>query len=429
MKYDVMILGAGASGLMAAVAAGRRGRSVLILEQKERPGKKLLATGNGKCNYTNRVQTPDCYRGGGKELALRLLQKFGWEETVAFFSDLGILPREKNGYFYPNSEQASSVAEVLRLEVLRTGGNFRCLERVCTLRKESNGFTVETVQEVSKEEKKTAAKGKKNELLNEHFVYHAPKVILAAGGMASPAQGSDGSGLKLAKALGHTIVRPLPALTQMTAEGKYLKTLAGVRVQGKGRLFIDQAIVTEETGEFLFTAYGISGIPILQMSRFAAQARADGKPVTLLLDFFPQFRENELLEALKQRYQRSEGAYQQTASEVLLGMLHSKLSCHLLETCKISLSMPAVRINEKQLFQLAGQMKKFSLTITGTNGFDQAQVMAGGVDVREVNPDTLESVLVKGLFCTGELLDVDGTCGGYNLQWAWTSGWTAGNAV
>lgn len=434
MGYDVIIIGGGASGLMAAVAAGRRGRFALILDQKERSGKKILATGNGKCNYTNHFQTPDCYRGGGKDLAFRLLKKFGWKETVDFFSELGILPKERDGYYYPNSEQAISIAEVLRMEVLRTGGSIRCLERVRSLKKEKGEFLVETVHVLTKEEKgyqKIISKGIQQE--GECRIYRAPKVILAAGGMASPAQGSDGSGLKFAKELGHTIVSPIPALTQMRAKEKFLNSLAGVRFFAKGTLFVGQPTlqkpITFEEGEFLFTSYGISGIPILQMSRFAGNALFNGLSVYLELDFLPKIEEEQLVRLLQKRFGGRKENSSKTAEEALVGLLHNKINFVLLKRCEIEEKCSVSDIKETQLLRLAKQIKHFHLIITDTNGFEQAQVMAGGIDICEVKEETLESKIVEGLYFAGEILDVDGICGGYNLQWAWTSGQTAGNAV
>lgn len=426
MGYDLIIIGGGASGLMAAVAAGRRGRFALILDQKERSGKKILATGNGKCNYTNRVQTPECYRGGGKETAVRLLKKFGWKETVQFFSELGILPKERDGYYYPNSEQAISIAEVLRMEVLRTGGSIRCLEKVISLKKENKEFLIETVHMLTKEEGKNAPLIQEE---GEHRIYHAPKVILATGGMASPIHGSDGSGLTFAKTFGHTIIPPIPALTQMKAKEKFLTNLAGVRFFAKGTLFVQRKPMTSEEGEFLFTSYGISGIPVLQMSRFAGAALLEGHSVRLELDFFPKMKKEQLVKLLQMRYGKTRESSSKTAEEALIGLLNNKINFILLRQCGIDGKLSVNNIKEIQLYRLAGQMKHFELTITGTNGFEQAQVMAGGIDIHEVKEETLESKLVEGLYFTGEILDVDGTCGGYNLQWAWTSGQIAGNAV
>ena len=239
--------------------------------------------------------------------AERILKKFGWKETVDFFSELGILPKERDGYYYPNSEQAVSIAEVLRMEVLRTGGCIRCLERVRSLKKEKGEFLVETVHVLTKEEKghqKIISKEIQQE--GECRIYRAPKVILAAGGMASPAQGSDGSGLKFAKELGHTIVSPIPALTQMKAKEKFLNSLAGVRFFAKGTLFVGQPTlqkpITFEEGEFLFTSYGISGIPVLQMSRFAGSAFLNGLSVYLELDLLPKIEEEQLIKLLQKRF-------------------------------------------------------------------------------------------------------------------------------
>lgn len=444
MEYDVIIIGGGASGLVAAIAAARRGRSVLIIEQKERTGKKILATGNGKCNYTNRVQTIDCYRGNHPEFAWNLMKHFGFEETITFFSDLGILPKEKNGYFYPHSEQAVSIAEVLFLEAKRLKVQIHCKERVIKIEKRKQNFFIDTQCQIETEEKinrKTDTKinlkdkNAKQKLKKgsnigniqiEQRQYSSKKIILAAGGMAAKIHGSDGSGLELAKKLGHTIITPLPALTQLKALEPFVKTLAGVRAEARGTLYINGEKYKKEQGEFLFTDYGISGIPIFQISRFAAEAILKKKKTELYLDFLPEFDENKAIEFITWRYQQNRG---KTAEEAMIGLFNHKLSFVLLKECNIQLESNSETIPIHQLKKLAHLIKQFKLTIFDTNGFEQAQVMAGGIDTTEISGDILESFLVKGLYFAGEIIDIDGTCGGYNLQWAWTSGFLAGSQI
>jgi predicted Rossmann fold flavoprotein len=400
----VIIVGGGASGLMAAIMAARKKHRVTILEHKEKPGKKILATGNGKCNYTNLVQRPDCYRGGDASFALKVINQFNVDKTLEFFLDLGVYPKVRNGYVYPNSEQAASVAESLLLEAKLLNINIQCDVHVEKIKINTDGFLIHTT------------KGN----------YTANKVILAAGGCASPGHGSDGSGFALAKMLGHTVIKPLPALVQLKSGEKYFKTLAGVRAEGAIKLVGNYSILAEEKGEILLAAYGVSGIPVMQVSRFAAKALEEKQKVDLLIDFLPQLNQSELLELLRTRMQRNK---EKTIEQVFIGLLNNKLVYVCLNQIGIKPEQSCNEVKQKQLQAIAKQLKEWRVPINGTNSFEQAQVSAGGVAVTEINPHTMESKLVKGLYFTGEIVDVDGTCGGYNLQWAWSSGAVAGLQV
>ncbi|BCJ95347.1 aminoacetone oxidase family FAD-binding enzyme [Anaerocolumna cellulosilytica] len=400
----VIIVGGGASGLMAAIMAARKKNKVTILEHKEKPGKKILATGNGKCNYTNLIQEPDCYRGKDAFFALKVINQFDVEKTLDFFLDLGVYPKIKNGYVYPNSEQAASVAEALLIEAKLLKINIHCDVHVEKIKKNADGFLIHTT------------KGK----------YTGDKVILAAGGCASPSHGSDGSGFTLAKLLGHTIIKPLPALVQLKSGEKYFKTLAGVRVEGTIKLFGNHTILAEEKGEVLLAAYGVSGIPVMQVSRFAANALEKKQTVELVIDFLPQFKLSELLELLRSRVDRNK---EKTIEQVFIGLLNNKLAYVCMNQTGIKPEQPCNEVKQKQLQAIAKQLKEWRIPINDTNTFEQAQVSAGGVAVAEINQDTMESKIVRGLYFAGEIMDVDGTCGGYNLQWAWSSGAVAGMQV
>ncbi|MDD5933983.1 MAG: NAD(P)/FAD-dependent oxidoreductase [Clostridiales bacterium] len=401
-KYQVVIIGGGASGMVAAIEAAKRGYRTAILEHKDRLGKKILATGNGKCNYTNLYQTKDCYRGSHPEFGYHIIKKFDEKQTIKYFEAMGILPKVRNGYVYPNSEQAASVADVLAMECRRYGIDIHLNEHVADVKKKNDKF-----------------------LINSGY-YEAENVILAAGGCAAPKQGSDGSGFVIAKALGHTIKNPFPALVQLKAKEKYGKTISGVRCEAKGTLMLHGREVVSETGEFLLTDYGISGIPVFQMSRFANELVEEGLTPCLYLDLFPTITEVELIVMLKHRFSNS---FYKTIEETMVGMLNHKLSYLLLKEAKIAFDGMSKNMREKDFYNLARLMKQMPFTIIGSNGFDQAQVSAGGVNTDEIDPETLESKLVKGLYLTGEVVDVDGTCGGYNLQWAWSSGVIAGRSV
>jgi len=250
----VIIVGGGASGLVAGIFAARRNHKVTILEHKDKIGKKILATGNGKCNYTNLVQLPECYRSNDNTFPMKVLSLFGVQETIDFFCDLGIYPKEeRQGYMYPNSEQASSVVQVLEMELARLQVRICLGTHVEHISKKKNSFHLTTNQ----------------------GNFTADKVILATGGCASPNHGSDGSGFLLAKELGHKIIKPLPALVQLRSKEKYFKTLAGVRTDAAIGLFVNDKLMAKEEGELLIANYGVSGIPVFQISRFASKALHD----------------------------------------------------------------------------------------------------------------------------------------------------------
>lgn len=403
-KYDVVIIGGGASGMMAAIHAAKRGRKVAIIEQKERLGKKILATGNGKCNYTNLYQDIECYRGSNPKFAMDVVSQFDQQKTIAFFQSIGVYPKVRNGYVYPYSEQAVSVADVLSMECKYQGVDVFLSEKVVKVKKQQALFVINS----------------------ESNQYQSTNVILATGGCAAPKQGSDGSGFAIAKTLGHHIVTPFPALVQLKTVEKYGKMVSGVRCEAKGRLASMSQDIVWEQGEFLFTDYGISGIPILQMSRYAVELVEKNEKVSLYLDFFPTLSKQELFDILKERMEHND---QRTVEESLIGFIHNKLAYLMIREAKLSPEQTCRYMKEKDILRLTELLKNFSLTINGSNGFDQAQVSAGGVKLSEVNPKTLESKLISGLYFTGELLDVDGTCGGYNLQWAWSSGVLAGNSI
>ena len=249
------------------------------------------------------------------------------------------------------------------------------------------------------------------------------KLILAAGGMAAKVHGSDGSGYTLAKAFGHSIVKPLPAIVQLKAQGNFFKTLSGVRTEGHIGLFIDGEKATEEYGELMFTAYGLSGIPVMQVSRFAAQGLAKKKTVTAKLDLFPELSESALYAEIARRFERAKGQY--PYEQALIGLLNHKLNYILLKEAGLEPTQIPKSKLEQAAKQFVKQVKQFVVTISDTNGFDNAQACAGGVSTEELTVQ-MESKLVPGLYIVGELADVDGTCGGYNLQWAWSSGYVAG---
>ena len=410
--YDVAVVGGGAAGMTAAIAAARTGAKVVALERGDRPGKKILMTGNGKCNLGNRDLQPSCYYSDNMAMAASVLERFGTEETIAFFASLGLMVRERRGYLYPVSEQAAVV-----LDVLRYG-----LER--------EGITVLTqafVQEIS-----IHRQGYLLKLQNGDRVW-ARRVILACGGQAAPKTGSDGSGYELARFLGHDVISPVPALVQLHCSEKYCKALAGVRAEGAVRICLDedgkadslQDCICREAGEIQFTEYGISGIPVFQLSGSVNQLLAQGRRLRAEIDFFPQYGEKDYGQLCRQRLENLKG---RTIETFFTGMLHKKIMNVCIRQAGLSPEQEADGVDRQRLRQVFALCRKLPFTITGSHPFDSAQVCRGGVSLQEVD-SLLQSKCSPGLYLAGEVLNVDGRCGGYNLQWAWASGYIAGEAA
>lgn len=391
-KKKVCIVGGGAAGMIAAIMAARNHAAVTILEHNEKTGKKLLATGNGRCNLTNEKQEKMCYHSEHPELLWDILQNFSFEQTLDFFEKIGIYPVSKNGYFYPSSMQASSVQEVLEMEARFLKVKIKCKEHVKEIKvsdtKENPRFSVVT----------------------ETWQYPADAVILACGSRASEIDGADGSGYTLAKQLGLKVINPLPALVPLKGKGNYFSKWAGTRIYGKIYLQSQNEIVQTEEGELQLTDYGISGIPVFQLSGLVAKLLQHQRSVTLMIDFLPDVTPKELEELL---LKRKELCPYKTIKELCIGLFPKKLI--------------EVLVDKKtDLSTLAEKIKKFSMEIVGTKPFSNAQVCQGGVSLEEISPKTMECKKIPNLYLAGELLDADGICGGYNLQWAWSSGACAG---
>ncbi|MDO5291834.1 MAG: NAD(P)/FAD-dependent oxidoreductase [bacterium] len=401
MNYDIIVVGGGASGLVAAITAAKRRQKVLILEHKDKIAKKILATGNGKCNYTNTYYDDTVFRGDSPAFVLPVLEQFTVNDTIRFFEELGVYPKDRNGYLYPNSGQAQTILDVLRMEIERLNVEVICEEHVASIKKQKQGFVVTS--------------NKKS--------YQASSVILATGGKASENLGSDGSGYELSKAFGHHITPIVPALTALRSNMKCFKMVAGVRTDVTLTLLVDGKKAAVESGELQLTDYGISGIPVFQISRYATRGLHDKKKVEVEIDYLPGLSYKEVTSFL---YERKSLRGKKRLEEFLIGLLNSKLCAMLIKEAGLDPKKQVADVTNKELNALASKIKKFVVTIDSANSFDKAQVCAGGVDTKEIEPKTMESKLVKGLYFAGELVDIDGTCGGYNLQWAWSSGYVAG---
>ncbi len=404
---QIIVIGGGASGMVAAIAAGRKGARVLLLERMQRVGKKILATGNGRCNYTNSNTNILCYHGSHPGFASDTLRRFNSEWTLDFFRELGVEPRmEADGKFFPFSNQAGSILDVLRYEMEQLGVEVICEQNVLKLKKQGSGFLCQ------------CADGKE---------FPACKVIITTGGRSAPNFGSNGGGYKIAEGLGHKIITPFPALVQVRLNAPFLKRLKGLRLDGEAELFIDNESHRKEKGELLFTDYGISGPPILQISRSVSQFSKSGKDLFIQLDLFPNWSQEELILLITRRIAANPG---KPIDMHFIGFLHKRLIPVVLKEAHIEeIHSPCGELTEKEIRCMAALVKAWRIPCTGTQSWMDSQVTAGGVDVSQVDPHTMESKIVPGVFFAGEVLDVDGDCGGYNLQWAWASGHVAGESA
>lgn len=410
MGRKVAVVGGGAAGMMAAVQAAYAGARVTVYERNDRVGKKILSTGNGKCNFSNEDMRAACYYGSGAGYVDGFYKQFGVAETKTFFRELGMRIKDRNGYLYPASEQATTVLDVLRYEMERLGIEICAGCRVTGIDGPGNpGYRLMLETETTAYKKRT---------------YDA--VILACGGRAAPKTGSDGTGLAMAKRLGHRIVPTVPALTALRCGETFWKQVAGVRCEARLMLYIDGNEVSSVQGELQLTDYGISGIPVFQFSRIAAYALQEGRTVTVKIDLMPDPGAADTQEAFwAQRWERQK---RQSMEQFVTGTVNKKVGLLLLKLAGIRETETVCEIEGARRRKLEQLFYAFEVTVKGTNSFEQAQVCAGGVDFAEVT-DRLESVRRPGLFFAGEMLDIDGICGGYNLQWAWSSGAVAGRAA
>ena len=418
MRKNIAVIGGGACGMAAAISAAREGACVTIYERNDRLGKKILATGNGKCNLGNLSLSIEDYHSDNPSLVARCLERFGTRETEAFFHSLGLMIKEKNGYLYPKSEQASSVLDVLRMAVERYGVRVVYEAKVNSLkRKKDGGF------ELGWEVEASASKSPGQKEVFDH-------VILACGSKAAPKTGSDGSGYQLAKQMGLTVTEVVPALVQLHCREDYCKSIAGVRAEAKIHIRDGRQCVVSEQGELQLTEYGISGIPVFQLSGQVNQLLKEqkGKELIAEIDFLPEFSKDEWNQFVEERMGEIPRRNCETAESFFTGMLHKKLMLLFMKLAGLKTNTLVKDAGKEQLLTVFRLCREFTLHITGSHSYDHAQICAGGVSMKEVSA-SLEALKVPGLYLAGELLHVDGRCGGYNLQWAWTSGCLAGRAA
>ena len=396
----VAIIGGGAAGMMAALTAAEEAeRDVVLLERQSRVGRKLLVTGNGRCNLSNIHAGVSHYHGSEPDFVSYALQAFDVAATLEFFRGISLLTvTEPSGRVYPYSDQANSVVDALRFALqrknitLRTGCEVRAVSRT------GGGFTIKTDDEI----------------------LQADRLIVAAGGLAGTKLGGSLSGYTLLRALGHHCTPLRPSLVQLKTGDPYVARLKGVRANARVKLTKEQTLLAVSEGEVQFTEYGLSGPAVFEISR-AASTAPDGCEITL--DLLPGMGGDELLSLLCIRISQQP---ELTCGDLLTGLVHNRLGRVVVQSVDIPLTLPISQLKWDKLSAVAEALHAFSLPLTGTMGMDSAQVTAGGICTREFYSTTLESRIVPGLYAAGEVLDIDGDCGGYNLQWAWSSGRLAG---
>ena len=404
VSYDIAVIGGGASGMAAALEAKRTDGhlKIAVIERLPRVGKKLLATGNGRCNITNMRATQADYHGLDNSFVNEALKKYPPIRVIGRFSEWGLeCIEEDEGRVYPVSSQAASVLDVLRLTMKEQGIGELCGVRITGIRKSGKGVL----------------------LMTETGNIFAKKVIIACGGQAAPALSGCGDGYRLLEQLGHKTGKRVPALVQLKCDTEGLSALKGVRCECGIDILVNGKKQRSEDGELLFTEYGVSGIAVMQLSRIAATALAEKKNVTLNI----RFTGSEIYEKL---LRRREALKARSLEDFLTGMINKRLGQIMIKRATgLQLSEKAGALTDAQLNSIASLLSGFPVHVVGTQGFEQAQVTAGGVLTKDFDASTMMSKIAENVYACGEVLDIDGDCGGYNLQWAWASGMLAGKSA
>ena len=420
MTPRILIVGGGPAGLTAAIAAARAGASVAVADRMDRVGKKLLASGGGRCNLSNISINESNYHGAGVKSAFSIIEKSGGHFATDFFKSIGVLTvLEDQTRYYPATFSSNTVLNALRTEAARLGVAEMCAHEAVSINVKNGVFTTE---------------------FRDRPAYGSDRVVVAAGGKASPALGSNGSGYCLLTALGHSLVASAPALTQLRLAATDIRGLQGVRIRAGLKLLrncqkdsrAEGGVRFHETGELLFTNYGITGIPALNLScaiaeDISAAAAIEGTSV-ISLDLFPDFTGGELCGFFEYQINNRPRISLET---ILCGVLNKRIASLVIKRAFGGGWAPggAPAASNPDIANLARLLKDWRHTVTGLEGFKGAQATYGGIPLGEFCADTLESVIIPGLYAAGEILDVVGECGGYNLHWAWVSGYLAGRSA
>lgn len=406
MSNNIAIIGGGASGMMAGIVASKCGATVTIFEKNTRVGKKLLSTGNGRCNITNdNVLSLDDdgnllhYHCDDIAFPLCCLREFDHKSLLDFLGNLGVLFRCEEGKYYPYSETAATILDVFRFYCEKNNVKFVTDCNVKKIDDNGNSFMVDGMR--------------------------FDRVIVACGGMSSPHLGSDGSGYSLLSAFGHKKTKVYPAITQVITDNMYTKPLKGIKCNINATAYVAEKKIRTEYGQVLFTEYGVSGPPIFQLSSCFGTGMSDSY---IVLDFMPEYSFSEVCDFLF-KIRNNPYMTDMTAEYFLTPIFHKRVAQIIVKSCGISLSNEVKKLSDNTIKKLASQIKKFKLSVIGVKSFANAQVTLGGINVKDFDPKTMASKLKKGLYACGEILDVTGDCGGYNLQWAFSSGFAAGRSA
>jgi predicted Rossmann fold flavoprotein len=401
----VAIIGAGASGLVCAIESARKAHQVTVFEKNSKVGRKILATGNGRCNISNENITLSRYHGEAPHAAKEALRRFDTSAGKAYFRALGLEMREgEEGRLYPMSHQASSVVDMLLHEARSLGVHFVLECEVLQIEKKGTEFVVHT-----KEQK-----------------HSFDACVIATGSVAMPTLGSSGSGYGFAKALGHNVIEPYPSLVQFISDEPHLKEASGVKMDAGVELYIGNQKRQSVQGDMLFTTYGLSGSAILDVSRMASKAFVEGERVHVVLDLLPTLSREALTSLLQKRMSI---AKEKSLSLWLEGIIPKKLAHFIIQNTKLGHIKEASMLGAKEIKKIVFALKALRVDICATKGFESAEVCAGGVDVRELDAKNLMSQKMKNLYFCGEVLDIDGDCGGFNLHFAWASGYLVGQSL
>lgn len=419
-EYDVAIIGGGASGMACALFLFEFSKirsvpcpSIVLIEKNPRLGKKLLLTGNGRCNLTNRTVSADRYHGDHADYARYALSEFGSDETLKFFEKIGLQTfYDESGKAFPESLHASSVLDCMRFELEESGTEIMLSVEIESIKQVNPGFVLYD---------------------SEGRTITARYLVVACGGAASPFTGSDGNGYRLLESLGHTMVAPLPGIVQIKTDTDFVKSVSGIKITATASLLMDATIVRSESGEILFTDFGLSGPPILQLSGLVSRAmsgfsreKTAGTP-EIRIDFMSEKTESEVCKMLRDR---RDAFPQRKLEQMLVGIFHNRLAIRLLKSAtEKPMSMMISTLSDNEIARLASSIKRCSFRVTGVMPLTNAQVTIGGARTDEFEAETMRSLICDDLYACGEVLDIDGDCGGYNLQWAWSSAYIAARSI
>ena len=403
----VVIVGAGASGIVTGIFSKRKDNEVIILEKNSKPLKKLLITGNGKCNFFNDDFSISHFYSDNIDVLSDVIDNKKKDQIVDFLLSIGVVPRIRDGYYYPNSNQAYSVYNSLIKEASIRGVNIIIDTKVLNIVRDNDKFVIDT----------------------NNGRYFCDKVVVSTGSCAYPKTGSEGDGYLFGKSMGHNLIPVYPALVQLVTDDKFVKDLSGVRSEVKVLLCSNGNIVKSDVGEIQFTDYGLSGICVYNLSILVNKLLKSSNDVSVVVNFFNDFELYDVSSFINWFDDRNSVIVNRTITELLEGYLNYKIVNVILKLCGIDYdsSWNQISFNKKKL--LAEHLISFKVNVVGTKGFENAQVCVGGISLSDINVDTFESKIVPGLYFTGEVMDVTGECGGYNLGFAFLSGMMVGEAI